>query len=122
MSPFWKEEVFVGGIGNVSDKQQHVLVILPAPLGVELGQHGSRIDVVSEVVVVVVVEAGSEVLASIRQRWTVRILVPATSVAVFVIIVAAAHHDASPIVIVEQWRLSRSVNPNFHSGSKSTMN
>ena len=92
MSPLREEQVFVGGVGDVSHEQQHVLVVLPSPLGIVLGHHRGSIDVVAEMEVVVVVETCAKVLSSIGKSGTVGVRVPAAAMAILVIVVTAAHH------------------------------
>ena len=92
VSPLREEQVFVGGVGDVSNQQQHVLVILPAPLGIVLGHHRGSVDVVAEMEMVVVVETCAKVLSGVGKGGAVGVRVPAAAMAVLVVVVAAAHH------------------------------
>lgn len=94
VSPLREEKIFVGGVGDVSHKQQHVLVVLSAPLRIVLGHDRGGVDVISKVEMVIIVKACAKVLPSIGKGGAVRVGVPAATMVILVVVVTSTHHHA----------------------------
>ena len=78
----------------------NLFVVFPRPGIVELGHDSCRIDVVTVVEVVIIVETMTEVLASIYECRAVGVTVAA--VLDVAIEIAAAGHQTTPVRIIEQ--------------------